>query len=94
MKIRTLSLALLWIVPIWPQAQPPDTLVSPEVHSDRRVTFRIRAPQAAAVTFFAASSTLNADAGASGSGTCLTQAMMCKGIFLLPPCSAFSVLIR
>ena len=27
-----------------------DTLVSPEVHADRTVTFRIRAPQAAAVT--------------------------------------------
>jgi enterochelin esterase family protein len=31
---------------------PPDTLVSPEVHSDRRVTFRIRAPKASEVTFF------------------------------------------
>lgn len=35
-------------------AQPPvpDTLVSPEVHSDRRVTFRIRAPKAAEAGFF------------------------------------------
>jgi len=29
------------------QAPPADTLVSPEVHPDRRVTFRLRAPKAA-----------------------------------------------
>src|SRR5947209_2024532 len=29
---------------------PQDTLLSPEVHPDRTVTFRIRAPQASAVT--------------------------------------------
>src|SRR5438093_1560384 len=29
---------------------PVDTLVSPEVHADRTVTFRIRAPQATTVT--------------------------------------------
>ncbi len=34
------------------QAPQQDTLVSPEVHPDRRVTFRIRAPKAAEVTFF------------------------------------------
>ena len=34
-------------------AQPaPDTLVTPEVGADRRATFRIRAPKAAAVDFF------------------------------------------
>jgi hypothetical protein len=27
-----------------------DTLVSPEIHADRSVTFRVRAPQATAVT--------------------------------------------
>ena len=32
------------------QVPPPDTLVSPEVHPDRTVTFRIRAPKAAEVT--------------------------------------------
>jgi enterochelin esterase family protein len=32
------------------QAQPPPPLRSPEVHSDRRVTFRLRAPNAKAVT--------------------------------------------
>ena len=31
-------------------AQEVDTLVSPEVHADRRVTFRLRAPKAAEVT--------------------------------------------
>ena len=31
---------------------PADSLVSPEVQPDRKVTFRIRAPKAADVTFF------------------------------------------
>ncbi len=31
---------------------PPDTLVSPEVHADRSVTFRLRAQKASEVTFF------------------------------------------
>ena len=31
------------------QAQPPPPLVSPEVHADNRVTFRVRAPNAVAV---------------------------------------------
>jgi enterochelin esterase-like enzyme len=31
-------------------AQAPDTLVSPEIHPDRTVTFRVRAPQATTVT--------------------------------------------
>jgi enterochelin esterase-like enzyme len=34
----------------WPQAQPADTLVSPVVHPDRRVTFNLRAPKASEVT--------------------------------------------
>jgi enterochelin esterase-like enzyme len=34
------------------RAQAPDTLVSPEVRPDCRVTFRIRAPKASEVTFF------------------------------------------
>jgi enterochelin esterase-like enzyme len=33
-------------------AQAPEAVASPEVHTDRRVTFRIRAPKAAEVTFF------------------------------------------
>jgi enterochelin esterase family protein len=37
-----------WVVA---QNPPPDTLVSPEVHPDRRVTFRVRAPKANEVTF-------------------------------------------
>jgi enterochelin esterase-like enzyme len=32
------------------RGQTPDTLVSPEVHPDRTVTFRVRAPQASTVT--------------------------------------------
>src|SRR4051812_27595264 len=34
------------------QAPKVDTLVSPEVHQDRRVTFRVRAPKAAEVSLF------------------------------------------
>ena len=36
------------------QPPPPDTLVSPEIHPDRTVTFRVRAPKAAEVTMFGA----------------------------------------
>jgi enterochelin esterase family protein len=38
-------LALAVALPVWAQA-PPRPLVSPEVHPDRRVTFRLRAPNA------------------------------------------------
>jgi enterochelin esterase family protein len=34
------------------QTPPPDGLVSPEVHPDRTVTFRVRAPKAAEVTLY------------------------------------------
>ena len=47
MRSRTLFLAMLWAPLAWPQA---DTLVSPEVQPDRRVTFRVRAPKANEVT--------------------------------------------
>src|SRR5450631_1977301 len=43
MSPRTLFLAMLFAPLTWPQA---DTLVSPEVQPDRRVTFRLRAPKA------------------------------------------------
>jgi 1,4-alpha-glucan branching enzyme len=49
-NIRTLTLALSLAPLAWPQAQPADTLVSPEVRPDRRVTFRVRAPKAGEVT--------------------------------------------
>jgi enterochelin esterase family protein len=52
MKISSLWLALSLASLAWPQAPPPDTLVSPEVHPDRRVSFRIRAPKASEVTVF------------------------------------------
>src|SRR5207249_6018950 len=57
--------AFVFAVGQWTRAQVPqttvppaarggrgaqDTLVSPEVHADRTVTFRIRAPQASTVT--------------------------------------------
>jgi enterochelin esterase-like enzyme len=38
-----------WAAPPAPPAMP-DSLASPEVHPDRRVTFRLRAPSASAVT--------------------------------------------
>jgi enterochelin esterase family protein len=47
MRPGTLLLALLLTAPAWPQA---DTLVSPEVQPDRRVTFRVRAPKASDVS--------------------------------------------
>ena len=47
---RILVLAMLFSPLLRPQAQPTDTLVSPEVQADRRVTFRIRAPKASEVT--------------------------------------------
>ena len=46
MVIPGLCLALFLAAPA------PDTLVSPEVLADRRVTFRVRAPKASEVTFF------------------------------------------
>lgn len=36
----------------WGQTPPPDGIVSPEVHKDRTVTFRIRAPKATQVTLY------------------------------------------
>jgi len=50
MNIRSLTLAALFASLAWPQAQPTAALASPEVHPDRRVTFRIRAPKAGEVT--------------------------------------------
>jgi enterochelin esterase-like enzyme len=48
MRIKALSLFLLtFVVPIRGTTQEPTpTLISPEVHADRRVTFRFRAPHA------------------------------------------------
>jgi enterochelin esterase-like enzyme len=51
-NIRTASILLLMASCAWSQPPAPDTLVSPDVHSDHRVTFRIRAPKASEVTFF------------------------------------------
>ena len=49
MRVKLRALAVL--VPVLLSAQPqPETLKSPEVHSDRRITFRLRAPKAAEVT--------------------------------------------
>jgi enterochelin esterase family protein len=49
--LRTAPFLLLSAV-VLAQAPRADTLFSPEVHSDRRVTFRVRAPKAADVAFF------------------------------------------
>ncbi len=48
LPIAALSLALT----LCAQAPAPDGLVSPEVHPDRTVTFRVRAPKAAEVTLY------------------------------------------
>jgi enterochelin esterase-like enzyme len=46
----SLALLLGWVA--LAQTPPPDGAVSPEVHSDRTVTFRLRAPQANQVTLY------------------------------------------
>jgi enterochelin esterase family protein len=52
-NIRFISLAVLLALTASAQGPPaPDTLISPEVHPDHRVTFRLRAPKASEVTFF------------------------------------------
>jgi enterochelin esterase family protein len=50
--LRALVTALALASAFFAQAPTPDTLVSPEVHADRKVTFRVRAPKAAEVSFF------------------------------------------
>jgi len=54
MKIynRAISIALLLAAAVFAQTPPPDGLVSPEVHSDLTVTFRIRAPKAGEVMLY------------------------------------------
>lgn len=47
-----MTLASLVLLVATATAQTPAPPVSPEVHADRRVTFRIRAPKAAEVSFF------------------------------------------
>jgi enterochelin esterase family protein len=41
-----LLLASLFVIPVGSRAQPPQPLISPEVHPDRTVTFRFRDPTA------------------------------------------------
>ncbi len=43
---------LLLTQPAFGQTPPPDGIVSPEIHADRTVTFRIRAPKATEVTIY------------------------------------------
>ncbi len=51
MKImKTIFSAFLLAVSLAAQTPPPDGLVSPEVHPDHTVTFRVRAPKAGEVT--------------------------------------------
>ena len=47
-----ISFLLLAAVTTFAQAPRMDTLVSPEVHPDRSVTFRVRAPKASEVSLF------------------------------------------
>ena len=48
-----LTLASLAVTPLLTcQTPPADGLVSPEVHADRTVTFRVRAPKASEVTLY------------------------------------------
>lgn len=48
--MKHLPLVILFSLGMAAQNAPPDSLVSPEVHPDRRVTFRLRAPKAADVS--------------------------------------------
>ncbi|HUE01279.1 MAG TPA: hypothetical protein VMR62_17015, partial [Bryobacteraceae bacterium] len=48
--IRTLSAALLIASGAYSQSAQPTRLVSPEIHPDRTVTFRLSAPKATEVT--------------------------------------------
>ncbi len=52
--LQHLKPALLAVIAVTLSAQtpPPDGLVSPEVHPDRTVTFRLRAPKAAEATLY------------------------------------------
>lgn len=51
-KIFLLFAAMLFTALCFAQTPPPDGLVSPEVHADGKVTFRIRAAKANEVTLF------------------------------------------
>ena len=48
-----LTLALLIVLPLAGQTPAPDGTVSPEVHPDRTITFRVKAPKASEVTLSA-----------------------------------------
>lgn len=50
--IYTTALALTLLTASPAQTPPPDGLVSPDVHPDRTVTFRLRAPKASDVTLY------------------------------------------
>ena len=86
MNFRPLLAALALATGAFAQAPPPvDTLVSPEVHSDRRVTFRLRAPKASEATFFGDWMPLNTSEkmtrGAEGVWT-ITPGPLAPGIYL------------
>jgi enterochelin esterase family protein len=48
--MNKLTLVMLLALPLTAQTPAPDGTVSPEVHSDRTVTFRVKAPKATEVT--------------------------------------------
>lgn len=52
MKPRAIVALLSFLALLSLHAAQPDTLVSPEVQANQRVTFRLRAPKAEEVTFF------------------------------------------
>jgi enterochelin esterase family protein len=51
-KTKTICLLFLACIPALAQPQQRPAVVSPEVHSDRRVTFRLEAPKASEATLF------------------------------------------
>lgn len=51
-SFSVIGVALLAFWTLTAQTPPPDGLISPEVHRDRSVTFRLRAPKATDVTLY------------------------------------------
>jgi hypothetical protein len=50
MNIHVWAMAVVWSVGVVVAQPPPMAVVSPEVHADRTITFRMMAPNAKQVT--------------------------------------------
>lgn len=81
--LKRILVALLIAIPAAAQTAPPDGLVSPEVHADRTVTFRVRAAKAGDVTLSAdwmpVGKTAPFTKGADGVWTLTTEPLEANG---------------